>query len=154
MRITRAISAFITAEPETSLPKKTAFVLLPRATIGVTTLLAVTAVTADGLGPLPQQLAQTLMEHADTHDKIDTQTAINAGVCMYAVENVAMSILERLMKPLIDAGETRGIERGIEQGEARARAQAQEEFEAWKQSQRRKGTQFVEDDPEQEDPSK
>ena len=95
------------------------------------------------------------MAHADTRDKIDTQTAINAGVCMYAVENVAMSILERLMKPLIDAGEARGvergIERGIEQGEARARAQAQEEFEAWKQRQRRNGVRFADDEPGKED---
>ena len=89
------------------------------------------------------------MAHADTHDKIDTQTAINAGVCMYAVENVAMSILERLMKPLIDAGEARGIERGIEQGEART----QEQFEAWKQKQRRKGATFVDDEPQREDRS-
>ena len=74
---------------------------------------------------------------------------------MYALKNIAMSILERLMKPLIDAGEERGVERGIEQGEARAQEQfeawKQEQFEAWKQEQCRNSVRFADDEPEQKD---
>ena len=143
MRIQDAVSAFITAEPETSLPKRTATVIIPRTTIAVTAVLALTAVTATGQGQLPQQLAQTLIAQADGYDRIDIQTAINAGVCLYALENILMSIMEKLMKPLIVAGEARGVAQG--------RAQAQEEFKAWKEDQHRRGAVFFDDDEQDED---
>ena len=49
-----------------------------------------------------------------------------------------MSIMEKLMKPLIVAGEAQG------------RAQAQEEFKAWKEDQHRRGAVFFEDDEQDE----
>ena len=139
MRIQDAVSAFITAEPETSLPKKTLTILVPRATIGITAVLAVAAVTADGHGPLPRQLAQTLIAQADGYDRIDLQTAINFGVILYVGENILMSIMEKLMKPLIVSGEARG------------EARAQEKFEAWKEDQRRRGAVFFDDEDQDED---
>ena len=64
MKLHHALSAFITAEPEESLPKRTATILIPRATIGTTVFLAITAATADGNGSLPQQLAESLATQA------------------------------------------------------------------------------------------
>ena len=134
MRPHHALSDFIAAEPEESLPKRIAAVLLPRTTISATAVLALIAVTAAGQGPLPQQLAEMLANQASDHARINIQAAVNAGVLLYAGELTAMSILEKLMKPLITAGE--------ERGEAKAKA----EFEAWKQNQRERGVVFAEDD--------
>lgn len=133
MKPLQALSAFITAEPGESLPKRTATVLLPRATIGATALLALTTVTAAGHGPLHQQLAEMLATQASNYAKINIQAAVNAGVILYAGETTVMSIMEKLMKPLITAGEERG------------KAKAQADFEAWKQDQRERGAIFVED---------
>ena len=138
MKLIHALSAFITAEPWNSLPKRTATILIPGATIGTTSMLAVAAVTAAGHGPLPQQLAETLVTEAGDHAGINIQAAVYAGVMLYAGEAIVMSIVERLMKPLIAAGEERG------------KAKAQAEFEAWKQDQRERGAIFVEDDEENE----
>ena len=60
---------------------------------------------------------------------------------LYTGEAIVMSIIEKLMKPLIAAGEERGEKRG--------KAEAQADFEAWKQDQRDKGVIFVEDDEEE-----
>ena len=61
MRILYAMSAFITAEPKTSTSKRAATTLVPTVTIGITTLLSLTALTSAGYGPLPQQLAETMV---------------------------------------------------------------------------------------------
>ena len=135
MRIQDAVSAFITAEPETSLPKRAATIHLPRVTIGATALLALAAITAAGYGPLPQQAAETLITQASEHGRIDIPAAVIAGVILYVGEKMVISIMEKIMKPLIAAGEARG--------EARGQAKAQEEFEAWKQDQRRRGVVFA-----------
>ena len=108
MRIHDPVSAFIMAEPETSFPKRAATILVPRATIGATALLALTAATAAGHGPLPQQVAETLVTQASEHGGIDIQTAVIAGVILYVGENMVIFILDKIMKPLIAAGETRG----------------------------------------------
>ena len=136
MRILDAVSAFITADPKTSMPKRAA-TWVPTATIGITTLLSLAALTAAGYGPLPQQLAETLVTLTSEHGGIEIHTAIIAGVILYVGESMLIYILEKILKPLIAAGETRG--------EARGRAKAQEEFEAWKQGQRRKGVIFADD---------
>lgn len=145
MRPHHALSAFITADPEESLAKKTATILLPRATIGATALLALTALTAAGHGPLPQQLAETLATHASDYARVNIQAAVHAGIFLYAGETIVMSIMERLLKPLIAAGEARGESRG----KARGKAEAQANFEAWKQDQIKRGAIFVENDEEE-----
>ena len=81
MKLIHALSAFITAEPWESLPKRTATILIPGATIGTTSMLAVTAA---GHGPLPQQLAETLVTEAGDHAGINIQAAVYAGVMLYA----------------------------------------------------------------------
>ena len=93
--------------------------LIPGATIGSTAFLAVTAA---GHGPLPQGLAETLITEAGSHAGINIQAAVYAGVMLYTGEAIVISMVERLMKPLIAAGEARGEERG--------KAKAQAEFEA------------------------
>ena len=143
MRIQDAVSAFITAEPKTSLPKRMAAVIVPGTTIGITAVLALTAVTAAGHGPLPQHLAETLLEQAGDYAKIDIQTAVYAGIILYALENIPMWIIDKLLKPLIASGEARV--------EARAEARAQEKFESWKEDQRRRGVVFYDDDDQAED---
>ena len=60
---------------------------------------------------------------------------------LYGGEKMVMYILEKILKPLIAAGEARG--------EARGQAKAREEFEAWKRDQRRRGVVFAGDE---EDP--
>ena len=132
MRLLHALSAFITADPEESLPKRTTNVLIPRATVGTTSILALTALTAAGHGPLPQQLAETLATEASNYAGVNIQTAVYAGVILYPGEAIVMSIMEKLMKPLIAAGEERG--------------KAKADFEVWKQDKRDKGVIFVEDD--------
>ena len=87
MRIRDAVTAFIMAEPETSFPKRAATILVPRATIGATALLALTALTAGGHGPLPQQVAETLVTQAREHGRIDIPAAATAGVLLYVGEN-------------------------------------------------------------------
>ena len=143
MRIQDAVSAFITAEPETSLSKRTATGIVPRTTIGITALLAVTAATAAGQGPLPQQLAETLMRQAGDYARIGIPTAVNAGIILYVGENIIMSIMEKLMKPLIASGEARG--------QARGEAKAKEKFEAWKEDQRQRGAVFFDKEEQAED---
>ena len=133
-----AVSAFITAEPETSLPKRAATIHLPRATIGTTALLSLAAVTAAGHGPLPQQAAETLITQASEHGRIDIPAAVTAGVFLYVGEKMIIFIMDKIMKPLIAAGEARG--------ETRGQAKAQVEFEAWKQDQRRRGVVFAGDE--------
>ena len=108
MRIRDAVTAFIMAEPETSFPKRAATILVPRATIGTTALLALTAATAAGHGPLPQQVAETLVTQASELGGINIQTAAFAGVILYVGENMVVFILEKIIKPLIAAGEARG----------------------------------------------
>ena len=135
MRIHNALSTFITADPKTSFPKRVATVLVPTATIGTTILLSLTAVTAAGHGPLPQGVAESIVAQASKHGGIDIQTAATAGVILYVGESMLIYIMEKILRPLIAAGETRG--------EARGRAKAQEEFGVWKQDQRRKGVAFA-----------
>lgn len=144
MKIRDAVSAFITAEPETSLSKRAVAILVPRTTFGVTAVLALTTVTAAGHGPLPQRAAETLVTQASEHAGIDILTVMAAGVILFAGEKMVMSIMEKIMKPLIAAGEVRGEARG----EARGRAGAEERFEAWKQDQRRRGAVFADDEEE------
>ena len=132
MKLLHALSAFITAGSEESLPKRTTNVLIPSATLGTTCILALTTLTAAGHRPLPQQLAETLATEASNHAGVNIQAAVQAGIMLYVGEAVVMSIMEKLMKPLIAAGEERG--------------KAQADFEAWKQDQRDKGVIFVEDD--------
>ena len=143
MRIADAISAFITAHPETSLTKRTAAVIVPGTTIGITAVLALTAVTAAGHGPLPEQLAESLIEQAGDYARIDIQTAVYAGIGLYVLEKIMMWIMEKLMKPMIASGEARG--------EARAEARAREKFAAWKEDQRRRGVVFYDDEDQAED---
>ena len=143
MRIADAISAFITADPQTSLTKRMAAVIVPGMTIGITAVLALTAVTAAGHGPLPQQLAETLLELGGDYARIDIQTAVYAGIGLYVLEKIMMWIMEKRMKPLIASGEARG--------EARAEARAREKFAAWKEDQRRRGVAFYDDEDQAED---
>ena len=143
MRILDAMSAFITAEPKTSMPKRAATILVPTVTIGITTLLSLTALTASGYAPLPQQLADTMVTRASEHGGIEIQAAVVAGVILYAGESMLIYIMEKILKPLIAAGETRG--------EARGQAKARQEFEAWKQDQRRNGVVFAGEDEERGD---
>ena len=107
MSIRDAVTAFIMAEPETSFPKRAATILFPRATIGATALLALTAVTAAGHGPLPQRAAETLITQASELGGIDIPTAATAGVILYVGENMVIFIMEKILKPLIAAGEAR-----------------------------------------------
>ena len=130
MRIHNAVdtvSTFITADPKTSFPKRMATVLVPTATIGTTILLSLTALTASGHGPLPQGVAETMVTQASKHGGIDIQTAATVGVILYVGESMLIYVMEKILKPLIAAGETRG--------EARGQAKAQEAFDAWKQDQ-------------------
>ena len=150
MRPHHALSAFITADPEESLTKKTATILLPRATIGTTAFLALTALTAAGHGPLPQQLAEALATHASDYARVNIQAAVHAGIFLYAGVTIVMSIMERLLKPLIAAGEARGETRGEARGKERGKAEAQADFEAWKQDQLKRGAIFVEENDEKE----
>ena len=108
MRIREAVAAFIMAEPETSFPKRVATIYLPIATIGTTALLALTALTAAGHGPLPQRVAETLVTQASELGRIDIQTAVTAGVFLYVGEKMSMFILEKILKTMIAAGEARG----------------------------------------------
>ena len=124
MRIHDAVSAFITAEPKTSFPKRAAMILVPTATIGTTVLLSLTALTAAGHGPLPQEVAESMVTQASKHGGIDIQTAAAAGVILYVGESMLIYIMEKILKPLIVAGEARGEAHGL--------AKAQEKFEAWK----------------------
>ena len=112
MRIRDAVTAFILAEPETSFPKRAATILVPRATIGVTALLSLTAVTAAGHGPLPQRVAETLVRQASELGRIDIPTAATAGVLLYAGEKMVIFILEKILKPLI-AGDEEGPGDGV-----------------------------------------
>ena len=105
MRIRDAVTAFILAEPETSFPKRAATILVPRATIGATALLALTASTAAGHGPLPQQVAETLVTQASDLGGIDIPTAASAGVLLYAGEKMAIFTMEKILKPLIAGDE-------------------------------------------------
>ena len=108
MRIRDAATAFIMAEPETSFPKRAATILVPRTTIGAAALLSLVAVTAAGHGPLPQQLAETLVTQASELGGIDIQTAAFAGMFLYVGENMVIFNMEKILKPLIAAGEARG----------------------------------------------
>ena len=123
MRILEALSAFITAESETSFPKRAVTVLVPTATIGTTILLSLTAVTAAGHGPLPQGVAETMVTQASEHGGIDIQAAATVGVILYVGESILIYTMEKILKPLIAAGETRGESRG------RAKAQGDEACE-------------------------
>ena len=76
-----------------------------------------------------------MVTQASEHGGIDIQTAATAGVILYVGESMLIYIMEKILRPLIAAGETRG--------EARGQAKAQKEFEAWKQDQRRKGVVFT-----------
>ena len=105
MRIQDAVSAFIMAEPETSLPKRAATIHLPRVTIGATALLALTVLTAAGHGPLPQQVAETLVTQASELGGIDIPTAAAAGVLIYGGEKMVIFIMEKIIKPTIAADE-------------------------------------------------
>ena len=140
VRIHDAVSTFITAEPKTSFPKRVTTILVPTATIGTTVLLSLTALTAAGHGPLPQGVAETMVTQASEHGGIDFQTAAAAGVILYVGESMLIYIMEKIVRPLIAAGEARG--------EARGQAKAHEEFEAWKQDQHRKGVVFAGDEEE------
>ena len=108
MRIKDAVTAFIMAEPETSFPKRAATILVPRATIGAAALLSLTTVTAAGHGPLPQRVAETLVRQASELGGIDIPTAAFAGVILYVGEKMVIFVLEKIVKPLIVAGEARG----------------------------------------------
>ena len=68
-------------------------------------------------------------------------------ILIYAVETGTMTLMERLMKPLLQASEARGEARGEAQGEARA----QERFEAWKRDQLERGASFVENEGDSEE---
>ena len=140
MKIPDAVTAFIMAEPETSFPKRAAILLVPRITFGATVVLALTEVTEAGHGPLLQQVAGSLATLASEYAGTDIPTAMAAGVILFGGEKMVMYILEKILKPLIAAGEARG--------EARGQAKAREEFEAWKRDQRRRGVVFAGDEEE------
>ena len=101
MKIRDAVTAFIMAEPETSFPKRAATILVPRATIGAAALLSLTTVTAAGHGPLPQQLADTLVTQTSELGRIHIPTAATAGVLLYAGEKIVIFIMEKILKPLL-----------------------------------------------------
>ena len=82
-----------------------------------------------------QQVAGSLATLASEYAGTDIPTAMAAGVILFGGEKMVMYIMEKIMKPLIAAGEARG--------EARGRAKAEERFEAWKQEQRRNGVVFA-----------
>ena len=118
MRIHNAVdtvSTFITADPNTSFSKRAATILVPTATIGTTILLSVTALTAAGHGPLPQGVAETIVTQASELGGIDIQTAAAAGVILYVGESMLIYIMEKILKPLIIAGENGGEARGGEE---------------------------------------
>ena len=64
------------------------------------------------------------------------------GVPKLRTSNAFSAMLEKLLKPLLNAQR----EAGEKIGEARGRAEANAEFEAWKARQRDAGVAFVDED--------
>ena len=88
--------------------------------------------------PVPSAVAGTLSALAG-YANINPKLALAATVAAHAGGICAMTLLERLLKPIIVAQRKAALEQGIAEGEQRAQAR----FEAWKQRQADAGVTFA-----------
>ena len=145
LNITDALSRFIQAQPEQSLAKRLAAVFAPR-------VLLTTAVTATYLGmasrdslPAPALLLEVVRQ-AQAFATISPPDIAQPAILLYGGITLAMTILERLMQPLITASERRGRQQGRQEGHE----EAAKLFQQWKAQQLAHGVTFVEPDKPEE----
>ena len=133
-------SQFLGASLETSATKRIARRSL-KAALTTAWAGALLHLYQEGLLPFatdPSPLVGRALEGA----RIDAVVLASTAILIYGTGGTAMTLLERLMKPLIEASEARGEARGQALGEARA----EQRFQEWKERQVALGAVFFPDD--------
>ena len=140
MKVTESLSSFLAAEPENSLTKRVLTKFLPRTTLAATAAFALASMAVEWDLPVMQAAVPWILK-ATEYTNADPIDGLIVSNILYIGERVAMSIVEIMLKPLLNAQ----LEKGKVEGEAAAEAR----FQQWKERQISQGVVFADEDEEE-----
>lgn len=144
MKVTESLSSFLAAEPENSLAKRVLTKFLPRTTLAATAAFALASMAVEWDLPVMQAAVPWILK-ATEYTNADPIDGLIVSNILYIGERVAMSIVEIMLKPLLNAQLRKGEAIGMERGEAEAEAR----FQQWKERQIAQGVVFADEDEEE-----
>ena len=114
MKVTESLSSFLAAEPENSLAKRALTKFLPRTTLAATAAFALASMAVEWDLPVMQAAVPWILK-ATEYTNADPIDGLIVSNILYIGERAAMSIIEIMLKPLLNAqlrkGEAIGMER-------------------------------------------
>ena len=173
MRVAENLGSFLAAEPENSVAKRVLTRFLPRTTLAAMAAFALASMTVEWEVQALQAAVPWILK-ATEYTNVKPVDGLIASNILYVGERASMSIIEIMLKPLLDAqlrkgeaigreeGEAIGEERGRSEGEAigmergeaigmeRGEAAAEARFQQWKERQMAQGVVFADDEEEEQ----
>ena len=144
MKVAESLSSFLAAEPENSVAKRALTKFLPRTTLAATAAFALASMAVEWDVPVMQAAVPWILK-ATEYTNVNPVDGLIASNILYIGERAAMSIVEIMLKPLLNAQLRKGEAIGREEGEAAAEAR----FQEWKERQIARGVVFADEDEEE-----
>ena len=141
MRVAENLGSFLAAEPENSIAKRVLTRLLPRTTLAAMAAFALASMAVEWDIQVMQAAVPWILK-ATEYTNVKPVDGLIASNILYVGERASMSIIEIMLKPLLDAQ----LEKGKAEGEAAAEAR----FQEWKERQIAQGAVFVDEEGEEE----
>ena len=140
MKVTESLSSFLAAEPENSVAKRVLTKFLPRTTLVGTAAFALASMAVEWDIKVMQEAVPWILK-ATEYTNVDPIDGLIVSNILYIGEKASMSIVEIMLKPLLNAQ----LEKGKAEGEAAAEAR----FQEWKERQIAQGVVFADEDEEE-----
>ena len=161
MKVAESLSSFLAAEPQDSVAKRALTKFLPGTTLAAMAAFALASMAVQWDIPILQASVLRIL-NATEYTSINPIDGLIASNILYIGERATMSIVEIMLKPLLDAqlrkgeaigraeGEAIGEAIGREEGRAEGEAAAEARFKEWKEQQMAQGVVFAEEEEEEE----
>ena len=140
MKVAESLSAFIVSEPENSIAKRVLVKLLPRGTLVAMAVFALASIATEWNVSVMQAATPWILK-ATEYTNVDPVDGLIVSNVLYIGERVTVSLVEFMLKPLLDAQLKKGEAIGEERGEAAAEAR----FQEWKDRQMAQGIVFADE---------
>ena len=145
MKVAESLSSFLAAEPENSVAKRALTKFLPRTTLAATAAFALAGMAVEWDVPVMQAAVPWILKAAE-YTNVDPIDGLIVSNILYIGERAAMSIVEIMLKPLLNAQLEKGKAEGKVEGKAEGEATAEARFQEWKERQIAQGVVFADDD--------
>ena len=128
MKVAENLSSFLAAEPENSIAKRVLVKFLPGGTLAAMAAFALASMAVEWDVPVMQAAVPWILK-ATEYTGVNPIDGLITSNILYLGERTAMSIIEIMLKPLLEAqlkkGEAIGEERGRSEGEAIGREEGE-----------------------------